>query len=101
MPQSRHLWRATSDARFASRAGDSYVPAMKPLPAIFAACCPEGRWLVVAPSEWPGVRTFDRTELRAVDSGGLGASSEDDRLIRDRARTSPMGVIFVRPDKDT
>jgi flagellar hook-associated protein 3 FlgL len=43
---------------------------MKPLPAIFAACCPEGRWLVVAPSGWPGVQTFDRTELRAVDSGG-------------------------------
>jgi hypothetical protein len=49
---------------------------MKPLPSVFAVCCVRDRWLAVAPSEWPGGRTFERKELRAVDSGALGVSSD-------------------------
>jgi hypothetical protein len=45
---------------------------MKPLPDMFAMCCVGGdRWLVVALSERTFARTFDRTELRAVDSGAF------------------------------
>jgi hypothetical protein len=61
--------------------GSAYVPGMKPLPSVFAVCCVRDRWLAVAPSEWPGGRTFERKQLRAVDSGALGVSSDNDAPI--------------------
>ena len=48
---------------------------MKPLPSVFAVCCVRDRWLAVAPSERRGGRTFERKELRAVDSGALGVDA--------------------------
>jgi hypothetical protein len=51
---------------------------MKPLPPVFAVCCVERDcWLVVARSGRPHDRTFDRQELRAVDSGALGSTGPD------------------------
>jgi hypothetical protein len=47
---------------------------MKPLPSVFALCCFEGdRWLAVSPSDWSlaAGRTFERRQLRTVDSGEL------------------------------
>ena len=42
------------------------------------------RWLVVSVNEWSlaAGRTFDRREMRAIDSGKLGITSDDapDRL---------------------
>jgi hypothetical protein len=46
------------------------------------------RWLAVAPSDRTFARTFDRTELRAVDSrGGIGGAFPDppNTTIRHRA----------------
>jgi hypothetical protein len=55
---------------------------MKPLPDTFALQSTGDRWLVIAPAEHEfRARTYDRWELRAVDSGSLvtgGVSSDAD-----------------------
>jgi hypothetical protein len=55
------------------------------LPPTFAVHCVKGRWLVVAPAEHEfRARTYERMEVRAVDSGKLdisrpAANDNDDR----------------------
>jgi hypothetical protein len=61
---------------------------MKPLPPEFTMCCPEVRWLVVAPSVHSLGRTFDRQEMCAVDSGTLSVTSDDAPLVPQRALLS-------------
>ena len=46
-------------------------------------------WFAISPSEWPGGRTFERKELRAVDSGALGVSSDNDAPIVLRLASLP------------
>jgi hypothetical protein len=66
---------------------------MKPLPDVFSACCFEGdRWFVVSASEWSlaAGRTFDRRELRAIDSGKLGITSDDAPIVSQLASLSSV-----------
>jgi hypothetical protein len=54
--------------------GSSYVVGMIELPPAFAVHCVKDRWFSIEPiHDQPPGRMFDRSELRAVDCGALGA----------------------------
>jgi hypothetical protein len=65
---------------------------MKPLPALFAVQRVGDRWLLVSASEWSLAvgRTFDRRELRAIDSGKLGITSDDAPIVSQLASLSSV-----------
>ena len=55
-------------------------------PPVYTMCCVKDRWFLVAPSEQTLARTFELTELRAVDSGKLDISQPAVNDNNDRHR---------------
>ena len=69
--------------------GSAYVPRMKPLPPTFAANAFKKAGSRFRPANGRAGRTFERKELRAVDSGALGASPDNDAPIVLRLASLP------------
>jgi hypothetical protein len=80
----RHHKSADIARNFGIRRRAAYVSGMIQLPPAFAVSCTGGRWFAVAPSNWSlaAGQTFERQELRAVDSGSLVTGDVSSTTVR-------------------